>query len=164
MLIYAIIHKDDKDDPLGYDPVSVGCSTSSAWESASQSLGDSIKQLRKDGYIDIQINCNCTGLYPKPTFPEWVSVKHGSPSEDAIYAGKYGVSVLVYDEKEAEVSGRFEPTTATYIFKEKKFKVLAHGPKGAVWNDAFWVSHWIEKPLTPKDKKLFKELSEGFLK
>ncbi len=79
----------------------------------------------------------------------WISVEDRLPDKDTRYAARYGVGVLVYDEKEAEASGYFHPSRVSFNFENQKFETMAYGPKGSFVIEAFWVSHWMEMPLTP---------------
>jgi hypothetical protein len=87
---------------------------------------------------------------PLDDYNEWIKVEDRLPDKNTKYAARYGVSVLVYDEKEKGDSGHFTPSDASFNFKNNRFEVLAHGPKGTEWLHAFWVTHWKELPNGPK--------------
>lgn len=81
---------------------------------------------------------------------KWHKVEDKLPDRTTKYAGLYAISILVYDEQEAEASGSYIPHEISYSFENNRFEELAWGPNGTEWLHAFWVSHWCEIPEGPQ--------------
>lgn len=81
---------------------------------------------------------------------KWTHVKDGLPTKETRYASIYGIGVLVFDEQEFHDSGSCHPTEASFMWESQRFQVLASGPNGSEWVEAFWVTHWLPLPATPK--------------
>jgi hypothetical protein len=80
----------------------------------------------------------------------WHKVSDRLPDKTTRYASTYGVPVLVYDEQEAIDSGYYVPSEMSFSYETQTFKTTASGVDGkSEWVDAFWVTHWMELPLTP---------------
>lgn len=78
----------------------------------------------------------------------WISVKKALPNKKTRYAGKHGVSVLIFDKREYDDSGSFHPVDSLFDFKKKWFMTYASGPKGGMWVPID-VTHWMEMPTIP---------------
>lgn len=82
----------------------------------------------------------------------WINIKDRLPDENTRYAGKYGVSVLYYDEDEANDSGYFTPYICSFKFDKQIFLIQVSGlndPEFGDWLPAD-LSHWQELPEAPE--------------
>jgi len=78
-------------------------------------------------------------------YGEWIDINDRVPDKNTMYAGEYGVPVIVVDMDEY---GTLRPFDASFNFKEQQFQVLIFGADDPEWVQAE-LTHWIELPKLP---------------
>jgi hypothetical protein len=121
-----------------------------------------------EGFCDEMIRISSgKNVRKRKNYPKWYSIKDKLPDKYTKYAGEYGVSVLIFDEREHRDAGYY-PRESNFLFKNNKRNLTQKDG----WYDAWFydycgsmdngkckfpwepqeVTHWCEMPPIPKLK------------
>ena len=93
---------------------------------------------------------------------DWICVEDRLPDKNARYSGEFGVSVLGFDMGEYIDTNNYTPHEVSFNFEKNCFQVLGYGHNDTEWIDAPWITHWMELPEVPSEKRLVEDIMKYY--
>ena len=84
----------------------------------------------------------------------WKSVRSGLPDKKTKYAGKFGVTVLAWDQYEHDDSGYCDPRESHFNFEKGYFEIMCIGGAGQTSWTPDSVTHWMPLPDVPNSENI----------